>query len=468
MAIVSDRPLPTQCITVIIPVNTHRGVQQRSVALLLGSPLIREVLVVGDASPHMIDDECFDGRLRFVASHMDLGYGTALVRGAAEASTPIILLLDPDLALSPTEVTELVGPLVDNAADVVHGFRPITPHWSTRVAAALTGLALIDPAITCTAMHCQLFSILDLQADGPGVRAALASEASRRRLNVVEVPISTQAAIPGRIRGRGDMARHLVASFRHSRWWPRRNISHPSDFDAADAQLAATLADLDSATGNYARWIVGMCTPHLGSRVLEIGAGHGTMTRLLASDARHVTASDLSERCVQELRVRFDGNPWIDVIHGDSHALGPAEYDSAVLVNVLEHIDDDVAALASIRNSLRPGGRVCIFTPAFEGLYSEFDRKVGHHRRYRHSTLAMCLDRAGYRIVDIRYVNLPGAFAWWLIARQLRITPTHSGLAGVYDRFVVPLTRRIETRVNPPFGQSLFAIGERPTETVHG
>ena len=204
-----------------------------------------------------------------------------------------------------------------------------------------------------------------------------------------------------------------------------------------------------------------MLRPHLGNRVLEIGAGHGTITTHLAKEGRQVLATDLSERCVEELEKRFAADPAITVRHARVEDLGDCEpFDSVVLVNVLEHIDDDLGALRAIHQRLRPAGKVLIFAPALEGLYSRFDDQIGHVRRYHRSGLATTVSRAGFDVPDIHYVNLPGAGAWWLLSRQLGVVPTQSGLASTYDRLAVPIIRRVELRRRPPFGQSLFCVGE--------
>src|SRR6185312_7274103 len=110
----------------------------------------------------------------------------------------------------------------------------------------------------------------------------------------------------------------------------------------------------------------------------------------------HVTATDLSTRCVDELTVRFAAYDDVEVLRANVADLGTANrtFDCIVLVNVLEHIEDDIGALVDLRELLEPGGRLCVFVPAFEGLYSDFDRRIGHRRRYRRSQLVSTFDRA--------------------------------------------------------------------------
>ena len=71
-------------------------------------------------------------------------------------------------------------------------------------------------------------------------------------------------------------------------------------------------------------------------------------------------------------------------------------------------------------------------------------------------------DRAGFEIVDARYVNSLGAFVWWVFARRMRQIPTSQGPVKVYDRLAVPMLRRFETGRNPKVGQSVLMIARTP------
>ena len=152
----------------------------------------------------------------------------------------------------------------------------------------------------------------------------------------------------------------------------------------------------------------------------------------------------------------------VSVVHGDlSSATRDQRYDAIVLLNVLEHIEDDAEALRKSRDGLEPDGRAAVLVPAFELLYSRFDAAVGHYRRYRLRELVGKAEGAGLKVHEARYVNSAGFFAWLLTARLLGATPTTSTLAGAYDRAVVPVLRAAEQRVAPPFGQSILLIAGR-------
>jgi SAM-dependent methyltransferase len=230
----------------------------------------------------------------------------------------------------------------------------------------------------------------------------------------------------------------------------------PFRFSDADVELQETLDNLDDAN-NYAQWIFTLILPYLGEKVLEVGAGHGTFTEMLARGGRTVVASEISGRSAQFLKERFSNSKNVEVVQQDIDATesrGP--FDTAILINVLEHIEDDDDALRRLFATLRVGGWLVLWVPAFPALYSEFDRKVGHFRRYTLGGLSAQLQQAGFKVVDIRYANAVGAIAWWVVAHVLRLTPTRRASVQAFDRYVVPAIKRIESKVPPPFGQSIF------------
>jgi 2-polyprenyl-3-methyl-5-hydroxy-6-metoxy-1,4-benzoquinol methylase len=336
-----------------------------------------------------------------------------------------------------------------------------------------TNLNLTDMETCYKAFRREVIQSIEIEEDRFGIEPEITAKVAAAGWRVYEVGISYagRTYAEGKKIGWKDGIRATYGIVRYSKVWrrirssidrePDRSIP-PAEFDDSDAELSDALSTLEEAD-NYADWLYQLVQPHLGATVLEIGAGHGELTERLRRNA-HVTATDLSKRCVDELAVRFEGCDNVDVLHADVAALGTGglSFDSVVLINVLEHIDDDINALADLRALLKPGGHICVFVPAFEGLYSEFDQSIGHRRRYRRSQLVSTFDEAGLEIVDAHYVNTVGAVAWWLFTRQLGQVPTQGWSVKLYDRYAVPLIRRLEAGRAPRFGQSLLCIGRRP------
>ena len=135
-------------------------------------------------------------------------------------------------------------------------------------------------------------------------------------------------------------------------------------------------------------------------------------------------------------------------------------------INVLEHIEDDSGALAALARLVEPGGRIVIWVPGYMQLYGDFDRRVGHVRRYTPTTLAVGDRRRRPPLRPSRdpstcWAASPGGSP---CAAAVSAPPTPA--RAIYDRIVVPVTRALESRVTPPFGQSVLAVATVPQEAA--
>jgi len=221
--------------------------------------------------------------------------------------------------------------------------------------------------------------------------------------------------------------------------------------------------DLNSEADNYLNWISDLCIPYLGRRILEVGAGHGDFTNIFR-EVGDVTATELSIGSLTRLSQRFLSDPKVTVSTLNLSDDPTETFDSVVLINVLEHIYDDEKALRGIFSRVRPGGHVVLYVPAFWLLYSSFDNDIGHHRRYRKSELVAIAKAAGFELVRSRYVNMLGAVGWFVLCRVLRRRASESLSVGLMNSVVIPVMRKVEDRVAPPFGVSIFYVGRRPTD----
>ena len=95
---------------------------------------------------------------------------------------------------------------------------------------------------------------------------------------------------------------------------------------------------------NYNEWVASLALPHLGDDPLEIGSGTGTYAALwLGSGVDRLTVSDLDPELVERLRERFAGDERVRVEQLDLLTAPRAEHSAVVALNVLEHVEDDVA-----------------------------------------------------------------------------------------------------------------------------
>jgi SAM-dependent methyltransferase len=211
---------------------------------------------------------------------------------------------------------------------------------------------------------------------------------------------------------------------------------------------------------NYRKALIEEFGPRLKGRVLEVGAGIGQMTEMIArcQGVREVIAVEPEPAFFQQLQARV---PECKAFCGTSAAL-PADTsaDAVVSVNVLEHIREDQQELQRYHGLLAgQGGNLCLFVPARPEIYAPLDKDFGHHRRYSRPGLRRKLQAAGFQIERLHYFNWAGYFAWWLYFRMLKKRAFETGSVRVYDRMIFPVVHWMEqTLCRPPLGQSLLAV----------
>jgi SAM-dependent methyltransferase len=229
------------------------------------------------------------------------------------------------------------------------------------------------------------------------------------------------------------------------------------DVAATGTQTLDTLQGAD----RYNAWLLGRVSSAIGSRVLEIGSGIGTMTELLP--ARELLVGvDVVGSFVTALGERFAHRPNTEFLLHDisvsAGGLGRYDFDSAVSFNVFEHIEDDVAAMRNVHHLLRPGGTFGLVVPAHPWLHGRFDDLIGHWRRYTVREMRAKLERAGFTVESAGYSNPVGALGW-LVQVRLMGKP-QLGATRLFDR-MVPVLAALERVARPPFGLSVVAVGRK-------
>ncbi|MFH1199926.1 MAG: class I SAM-dependent methyltransferase [Candidatus Micrarchaeota archaeon] len=192
-----------------------------------------------------------------------------------------------------------------------------------------------------------------------------------------------------------------------------------------------------------------------GKRVLDVGCGIGMFAGEFAKRGFEVTGIDTSQKCIELARERHKG---IEFAVDDGLVMaklkGRKPFDSAVLFDVLEHIEDQDSLLKNIRAGLADGGVLVMSVPAFQALYSRHDKNIGHFRRYSKKSLRAVLEKNGYRVERMFHWNFIGMIGWLLVSRLLGRDPTEIASPLVNRAYSGLL--KIESRITSPIGLSLI------------
>ncbi|MGI5212765.1 class I SAM-dependent methyltransferase [Plantactinospora sp. CA-290183] len=213
---------------------------------------------------------------------------------------------------------------------------------------------------------------------------------------------------------------------------------------------------------NHRRWFVELALPYLGDNPIEIGSGLGDYAIEWAPFLDRFTATEADPDRLIALKERLAGEPTIEVRQMLLPTTEQGDYSAAVSYNVLEHIEDHVSALRSMRSLVRPGGAIVLIVPAFEFAMGPADIATGHVRRYTKKTMRAALEEAGLEVETLHYANALGLIGYYMATNVFRLMPKEGPMVKVYDTLVLPVTKAAERVVRPPFGQSVFAVARVP------
>ncbi len=221
-----------------------------------------------------------------------------------------------------------------------------------------------------------------------------------------------------------------------------------------------TLESMNQAVW-FNQWTLDKFKNYLQGDILEVGCGIGNFTGTLASYGK-VWAIDINSKYIKQLqKTRADqANFGIGDIEKGKYFFGNRKFDSIVCINVLEHIEDDTAALRNFYKLLKKGGKLILMVPSNQFLYGEIDRSIGHYRRYHMTSLIRKLEAINFKAFQHRRFNLLGAVGWFISGKIMKDTVVKGWKIRVFDfiaRFALPLEEFLE----PPFGTSILIIAQR-------
>ena len=209
----------------------------------------------------------------------------------------------------------------------------------------------------------------------------------------------------------------------------------------------------------YNTWLVSLIMKMAKSsplKVLDIGAGIGIFADAVKNSGHSVVCMepDASQAILLQAK-GFEVYESLDLIPDKS-------FDIIYALNVLEHIDGDIDALAQWSAKLNTGGYILIYVPAFRMLFSSMDVKVGHFRRYRRKELTEKVLQAGFQPVGkVRYADCLGFFAAWLYKLTDKSGDIKRGGLIFYDRYCFPLSRMGDRIFGLLFGKNVFVIAKK-------
>ena len=218
------------------------------------------------------------------------------------------------------------------------------------------------------------------------------------------------------------------------------------------------ILDLLKEARNYNRWLTDQviaAKPVGAAKITDLGAGRGTFAEMLRNRGLEINCVEPDPENQATLRARgFTVQASID--QGDFE---PIDY--VYTLNVLEHVPEDEGLVRAVFSRLRHGGRLFVFVPAFQILWSRLDDHVEHQRRYRRAPMVEMLRRAGFAVERARYADCLGFFAALLFGRSAKAEISPRSI-WIYDRFLFPFSKFLDPLLGRFFGKNLVAVCRKP------
>lgn len=201
------------------------------------------------------------------------------------------------------------------------------------------------------------------------------------------------------------------------------------------------------------------------ARILEIGCGTGHNLPMLRAFGE-VDAIEI-DPAAREIASQRLGKPVGASPLPDLTGVEPGSYDLVAVLDVVEHIEDDVAALKAMARVLKPGGKILITVPAHQWMWSAHDVVNHHKRRYSKATLLAALDKAGLKWNKLRWFNsllfpvaVAARFAGKLLGKDdSDDSPPPAPLNKAFE-MVFGLERHLLGRLPMPPGLSIIVLAE--------
>lgn len=215
---------------------------------------------------------------------------------------------------------------------------------------------------------------------------------------------------------------------------------------------------------NASRWkayFESRISPYIQGNVLEVGAGIGSTAKVLnKGTASSWTLLEPDEILFKKLRASLPSLPPNSILQKGGISDANGEFNTILYIDVLEHIEYDKQELENASGKLSKDGYLIVLSPAFQYLFNEFDKAIGHFRRYNKSMIKK-IGPQDLSILSLNYLDSLGYFASLMNSIMLKQSYPTKKQVEIWDKKMIPISRFIDPLIGYSFGKSIIAVWKK-------
>jgi len=209
---------------------------------------------------------------------------------------------------------------------------------------------------------------------------------------------------------------------------------------------------------NYRNYQLDLIRKFVGGNILEVGPGRGEIIENFISADNKITMIDTDEEMCKVIRERFK-NSDVRILNSNISSL-EEKFDTILYMDVIEHIENDIKELDQAISKLNKNGKLVIIVPAFSILFSDFDKSVGHFRRYTKKNF-FDYKNSEVKLRNLKYFDSLGFFILFL-SKILKFKGNSKAVFGIKVwNMLIPISRLIDKIIFHSLGKSLICVYEK-------
>ena len=211
------------------------------------------------------------------------------------------------------------------------------------------------------------------------------------------------------------------------------------------------------ASKNFRNYQYNLVKDFIGKKILEVGPGTGNFAEnFLLNKSENLYLAEINKNLALDLENKFKDNKNVNIISKKINEIN-ISFDTICYFDVIEHIEFPEEELSEALNKLEKNGHLIVIVPAYNYLFSNYDKAVGHYKRYEKKFFIDYIKKNNLKCEKLIYFDSIG-YMFLLLNKIIRSKERSVGFATLIWNLLIPLSKLIDLITLNSFGKSLLCI----------